>query len=1061
MPPRVAFAPDVRPGAGGRHEDKEAKPHPGFAEGEGQSEMNARRLSDAQASRALIARLLIGASMTALFAGAAYAQSAPQPAQAPADPAAVPAPAQPAPNLAVTQQPATATPPSSTDTAGSAIVVTGYRHSIEASLNRKRMANAFIDVITAEDVGKFPDKNIADSLQRVPGVVIDRDGGEGSKVSIRGLASDLTLTELNGNYIASAGTLSGSADPSRSFDYVLLPSNMIASVDVYKSPEARLDEGGVGGTIELHTRQPLSLKPWSGFFSAEGTYADTTHKAEPNLGGQLSWHNEAGTIGFMVGATYQKRTDREMDASTETWQWWADGGRGGGTPATDVNGNTYANDSAITYWSENKGETTVGGTHYNGYWAPQSVDETVKIDQRKRLGIQATLELKPTDNLHITANYFRFQLSHNTISNNLKIPEWGYGDGFFTDAKFDKTGTIMQSATFSLPAAGTGCLANATPCTMETPQMQDTFSKEKDVSNTFDLHLDWTKDRLDVSVVGGYTRATGGPSQQFYVAAKPRLTGNVTQNANGVSQWDFSSGNLVDTFSPDLLSNLQNGIAQVDQGSTGSGYTNSTISQKYAQIDLTRHFGGFLDSIQVGGKWRDGKITRTEGELDWYVDAATQTRFQDLPEGSYASGDFFYGVNNIAGGFKTNVFPAIDMQKYIAYLNSTYGPATKVPQPQNRYDIDERIWAGYVQANFKVGDTIRGNIGVRIANTKQSGVSTDTIYDNKDYCKDGPGGPFDPDVPLGGDGNCEVIQQNLRQIRTFTPNNESKSYTDILPSFNIVWNVTDRLLVRGAVSKVVARPSFNDLASSRSLTLNEAPYAFDRQQFGERAGWFGNGGNFDLKPFSAWAYDLGAEWYFHRGSVLGVSLFRKDVKNFVVPVVADLTQTVDGQQVLVQQYSTNTNGAKAVSEGVEVYAQHTFDFGLGAQVNFTFNHTSSAAVTLGGATLGTSPLVGSAKTQWNASVFYEKHGILLRASYNRRGNQVEGLVSGLNWYNDPYQEVDLNAQYNITPRISLTASVINLTKETQTAHLGKDTKDRFYSGQYTGRRFYAGVQWNF
>ena len=133
--------------------------------------------------------------------------------------------------------------------------------------------------------------------------------------------------------------------------------------------------------------------------------------------------------------------------------------------------------------------------------------------------------------------------------------------------------------------------------------------------------------------------------------------------------------------------------------------------------------------------------------------------------------------------------------------------------------------------------------------------------------------------------------------------------------------------------------------------------------------------------------------------------------------------------------------------------------GLGAQVNFTFNHTSAAAVKLGGATLGTSPLVGSAKTQWNVSLFYEKHGVLLRASYNRRGNQVEGLVSGLNWYNDPYQQVDLNAQYQLTPRISITGSVINLTKETQKAHLGNDTDARFYSAQYTGRRFYGGVQW--
>ena len=195
--------------------------------------------------------------------------------------------------------------------------------------------------------------------------------------------------------------------------------------------------------------------------------------------------------------------------------------------------------------------------------------------------------------------------------------------------------------------------------------------------------------------------------------------------------------------------------------------------------------------------------------------------------------------------------------------------------------------------------------------------------------------------------------------------------------------------------------------------------------------------------------------------MIGAALFRKDVKNFVVPLVLDLTQNVQGQQVLVRQYSTQANGASAVSEGVELYAQHTLDFGLGAQVNFTYNHTSTADVSLNGTKIGTSPLVGSAKTQWNASVFYEKHGVLLRASYNRKGEQVGGIVSGLNVYSDPYEQVDLNAQYNLTDHISLTASVINLTKSEQRAHLGNDTTARYYSSQYTGRRFYSGVQWTF
>ena len=257
----------------------------------------------------------------------------------------------------------------------------GHRHrlsnSIEESLDQKREANAFVDVINAEDVGKFPDKNVADSLQRVPGIVITRDGGEGSRVSIRGLQADLTLTQLNGNYIASADSL----DPSRSSNYILLPSNMIASIEVFKSPEARIDEGGVGGTVILRTREPLDLPAWSGFLSAEGTDSDTTREIDPQVSGQISWKNQAETFGLLAGATSQKRTNREMRASTETWRWWTDSRET--QPATDVNGNTYANDDAISYWW-GTGTTTLDGQHYSGYWAPQSVNQLILNQERER-----------------------------------------------------------------------------------------------------------------------------------------------------------------------------------------------------------------------------------------------------------------------------------------------------------------------------------------------------------------------------------------------------------------------------------------------------------------------------------------------------------------------------------------------------------------------------------------------------------------------------------------------------------------------------------------------------
>lgn len=981
----------------------------------------------------LARELMLSASMIVGFAGTAYAQTADATAQ---DQDA----AQPA------------------GTSGE-IIVTGYRESIEESLRQKRTAESFVDVITAEDIGKFPDKNVADALQRVPGVVITRDGGEGSRVSIRGLQPGLTLTLLNGNFLAGAD----SGDPQRSFNYVMLPSNFIASTEVYKSPEARLEEGGVGGTIILNTRRPLDLDAWSGFASVEGTYSDTTEKFEPQLAAQVSWKNDAETLGFLVGGVYQERSNRELRGYTETWRWWSDRDEDGNilTPATDVNGDPFANDDAISYWP-GEGVTARDGTHYSGYWAPQSVNTEVFDQKRERYGIQATMQVRPFDNVTVTSNYFRFEYSSDFVSNVLKIPEWGYGN-FFTGPTFDPSGTIFQSAAFEVPAAGTECLANTPPCTMETPQLAGTYSREKQVSNTFETEVAYEGDRFEAVAKFGKTRATGGPSMRFGVAAKPRLTiTGAEQNGNFYSAWDMTGGNLSMEFSPELQENIKNGIAQIDIGSTGSGFTNSELEQRYAQLDLTRHFDNFLSSIQVGAKWRELDIQRETGRNEWYADPATERRYQDTPEGAIARPEYFYDepMGNIIGGFDANLFPGIDFNRYLDHINSTYGPSVRVPEPNNLYNITERVWAGYVQANFETGG-LRGNIGLRVANTKQSGVTSDRLQYLSDYCRDGPGGPFDPNRPIGDDGNCQVLPLDEREEIVNTRIEESKSYTDWLPSLNLAYEVTDTLLLRGAVAKVIARPAFGDLASARSLTYRSAEYAFDRGQFGEFEGWSGSGGNAELKPFSAWQYDLGIEWYFQPGSVVGATLFRKDVSDFIVPLVLDVEREVAGETVLIQPYSTVANGSNAVSQGVELYAQHTLPFGLGAQVNFTYNDTSVADITLDGEKVGESALVGSSKTQLNASVFYETDRLLLRASYNRRGEVVGGLASGLNVYTDPYEQIDLNASYELFDNLLLTAAVINLTKSEESQHLGNDTNDRFYRNNYFGRRAYIGLSYNF
>ncbi len=981
------------------------------------------------------------------------------------------------------------------------VVVTGYRYSIEKSLDQKRDANAIVDVVTAEDIGKFPDKNVADALQRVPGVIIDRSGGEGKNVSVRGLSSELTLTELNGNYIATAES---NGDPTRSFNYTLMPSNMLSSAELFKTPEARIDEGGIGGTVILHTRRPLDVKSGSGFVNAEGTWADTTKKGDGQFSGQYAWHDDKNVFGVLVGYTQQKRTTRTMGASTENWQWYGDDYKG--HPAADVNGKPSTMDS---YWWGQSGFYDQNGHYYSNFMMPTSVNLNVTEEQRERKGGQLTLQFKPVKNLNLTANYFRFDLNQNSQTNTLKIPEWNLarysGDGNWPGGRmldgltFDPSHTIVTGAQYSAhpgkayycsgDQAAAGGLKNTggfgpDDCTIPTPQITGSYNIQKAKSQTFDLGAEWHGDSLDADFKAGRTWAGGGPSLQFTMPIKPRV-----QNADGswtlgntASAWT-TQGTPTMTFSPQLMANLMKGIGEIDLGSTSSSWTENSNQQKYAQGDFTWHAdSNWLDSVQFGAKYRDGGIHRSTGNNYWVCKGADPTNYDKRyqagcdPTANKFQPQFLYqnGLDNLAGGISASAFPAINYPAYISYLNSTYGQMQTRNENNFVYNVDEKISAAYVQANIKT-DRLRGNVGLRFVRTKQHADSTDQVDNYNDYFFNGANGAPAPcqaggkpavGAPAGSGcvSGFTTLPDSTAHTQSFAISSLDRTYNDVLPSLNLAYDLAPNLLLRAAASKVIARPSYGDIASPGNLSFYSQEYVNDRRLIGggDKQGWFGSGSNKNLEPYKATQFDLGLEWYYQRGSILGADLFRKNVSNFSVPVTRDVQMQVAGQTVTVQNYSTTAGGRNGVSQGVELYAQHTLPSGLGFQVNYTYNKTNEAAITLeDGTNIGTSPLVGSAKNQANLTVFYETDKFLARASYNRRGEVVDGQVNGLNVYEDPYSQIDINVAYNITKQLSLTASVLNLTRQESRSHLGNDTKDRFYSNGYAGRIAYAGLNYKF
>ena len=985
----------------------------------------------------------------------------------------------------------------------SKVVVTGYRYSIEKSLDQKRDANSIVEVVTAEDIGKFPDKNVADALQRVPGVIVTRDGGEGKNVSVRGLSSELTLTQLNGNYIATAES---NGDPTRSFNYTLMPSNMLGSAELFKTPEARIDEGGIGGTVILHTRRPLDVASGSGFVNAEGTWADTTKKGDGQFSGQYAWHDKTNRFGVLVGFTQQKRTTRTMSANAGGWQWYGDDYAG--HPPSDVNGKP--NDQVPTWWGES-GFHDQNGKYYTNFMMPTTVNATVTEEERVRKGGQLTLQFKPVRNLNLTANYFRFDLKQDAQTNTLSVPEWSLarysGDGnwpggrLLDGLKFDPSGTVVTGADYSLhpgkayycseaQAAANGAKPGGwgpDDCTLPTPWLNGNYTKQKSLSQTFDIGAEWRGESVDASFKAGRTWASGGPSMVMSMPIKPRVQnadGSWT-NGNSVTSWDVS-GTPTFNFSPGLLQNLRNGIGEIDLGSTASSWTKNSNKQNYGQADFTWHTDyKFLDSLQFGAKYRDGGIRRSTGNNYWTcqgTDGSYDNRFQNGcdPKANKFDPSYLYSGNlgNLGGAFNTSAFPAINYPAYIDYLNKTYGDMKTRNEDNFVYNVKEKISSFYLQANYKT-ERMRGNLGLRVVKTKQHADSTDRVDYYNDYFYNVNGAPAPcqagglPAAGAPAGSGCTsgftVVPDSQTNpatghVSTFLVNSLDRNYTDVLPSFNLAYDVTDTVLFRAAASKAIARPSYSDIASPGSLRYYSQEYINDRRLIGggDQLGWFGDGSNKNLEAYKATMLDLGLEWYFQRGSVVGLGLFRKNVDNFTVDVVRDANINIGGEAITVQNYQTKASGRGAVSKGVEFYVQHSLASGLGFQFNYTYNKTNLAAITLeDGTNIGNAPLVGSARNQTNLTVFYETDKVLLRASYNRRGEVVDSIVNGFNVYRDPFAQVDLNAAYNFTKQLSLTASVLNLTKEESRAHLGDDTKARFYSTGYSGRVAYLGLNYKF
>jgi len=591
-----------------------------------------------------IRHMLIGsASAIGLLAGTAHAQST--------DPNQPPTNAAPSGDVQA--------PPS--DTGSGEIVITGIRGSAAASIRAKRASSVISDVLTAEDIGKFPDKNVAEALQRIPGVLINREFGEGERVSVRGTAPNLTKTLLNGHNVATADWfILDQLAATRSFNYLTLPSEIVGQLEVYKSPQADIEEGGVGATINVHTRNPLDLDPLTISASAQMVYSERADKWDPQASGLISWKNNAGTVGVLLGGVYQKRRIRRDGVEV------------------------------LTYFSN---PAIAGGAQIPGL-----IGSALFQQERERYGGNIGLQIRPSDTfeVNVTGLYTRF----NADNFNQNFLAWGSnaigGGGTLTN--FNVEDDTVTSGTITSTPGGRAAVFDAI----------DRLAFSEVWSGDFDAI--WRpSDLATVHFKTGYTEAHGNTkAQPFFEGGAP---GSFTFDLTGrTPQVTFASPDPTDPT--DMVFDFASLHKITNSDKEWYGYAD--YEQK---LDL-----GPINAIKLGAKYtnhdrKTGFLATTYGGFFLPLSAT------GCGGGPCDPADFADGLT--PGDFLENIALPNTLTQYWQVDRHTLEqillafPHPRVLNPTENYSINEKTYGGYAMVKFG-GDNWRGNLGLRVVRTDQT-----------------------------------------------------------------------------------------------------------------------------------------------------------------------------------------------------------------------------------------------------------------------------------------------------------------------------------------------------
>ncbi|KHL26651.1 TonB-dependent receptor [Croceibacterium mercuriale] len=943
------------------------------------------------------------------------------------------------------------TPPTPAPGEASEIVVTGFRASLTSAINLKRNETAAIDSIVAEDIGKFPDANLAESMQRIPGVALSRgDGGEGRNISVRGLGAAFTRVRINGMEGTSqtgASDIYGAGNSGRSFDFNAFPTEIFSSLAVRKTPSADVEEGSLGATVDLRAPHPLDFKTdFVVSATARGLYNEVAKTVDPRASILVSKQLFDGTVGVLGSLAYSKRNLREVGYSAvNVLPAYIDGGFcspvgfAPQNPATNAARGTNAancstgNPRTSTAAAYNTIQSLRGISNQPGGGAffPRIPRYVNSEQDAERIGATLSLQWRPTEDTDISLDglYSRFDVERrdnymSAISFGRTATNGGKPMTSVRDIEFDELGSLVYGLFDGVDIRSEGLV----------DQFISTFKQGNlNIEHRF-------SDQFKFSGLIGYSHS------RFYSPLRLQTFMDII-DVDGFSV-DFRDGGNIPTlgFGVDVADpgNFRYAPSPDNNFTVLGGF--STAGRPLRNDTKNKTFEGNVEwnllerlTIKAGGQYRESDFQTRGNNL-----IPSQVAVRALPAGTTLASITrqITGFGDLLGAGSPAEFSAIDPDKWRATFGFDDFQYCGIECGAARSGVRERIKGAYLMITFDTGDAlpipIRGDAGVRYVHTDQDSFGYIPVT--------APAGSQYPTLGQLGEVN--------------------RSYENWLPSVNLVAELTPELQARFSAAKVVSRPELGQLTPTAGVTV---------------ATRTGNVNNPFLDPIEADTLDFALEWYFAPGSLLSAAFFYKDISTYIQSIssqvpysslglpdaLLDNTPSTPADLFTVNR-SSNTPGGPL--KGFELNAQFPLSFLPGALSNFgvlgSYTYVQSEIDYILASANGvptqttTDDLIDLSQHAASGTLYYEDDRFSIRSTASYRDRFNRAIPSGANdsdvRANAPTLFVDASASYNLTENLKLILEAQNLTDERNTLYIDSVRQDTLFETRI-GRTFTVGA----